>query len=219
MAPSLTAEISPLTTPLDALNSLLVNSQRLNNQTAIALTVAETTQNAIAQGEQTLNDQAGGMKAIRETMNTTTGQIQRLDNSTQQIAKVITLIRQFAAQTHLLALKASIEAARAGEGGRGFAVIADEVRTLAAQSAEATASIEALVVSIQSETRDVAETLTKGKQQLDRESKDLEKSHEQWQQAAQSSLQLPDLVQKIAETANQQSQVAQAIQQELNRKA
>ncbi len=219
MAPSLTTEISPLTTPLDGLNSLLVNSQRLNNQTAIALTVAETTQNAIAQGEQTLNDQAGGMKAIRETMNTTTGQIQRLDNSTQQIAKVITLIRQFAAQTHLLALKASIEAARAGEGGRGFAVIADEVRTLAAQSAEATASIEALVVSIQSETRDVAETLTKGKQQLDRESKDLEKSHEQWQQAAQSSLQLPDLVQKIAETANQQSQVAQAIQQELNRKA
>jgi methyl-accepting chemotaxis protein len=206
-------------TPLDSLNSLLVNSQRLNNQTAIALSLAETTQNAITQGEQTLNDQAGGMKAIRETMNATTGQIQRLDNSTQQIAKVITLIRQFASQTHLLALKASIEAARAGEGGRGFAVIADEVRTLAAQSAEATASIEALVVSIQSETRDVAETLTKGRQQLDRENKDLEKSHEQWQKAAQSSLQLPPLVQKIVETANQQSQAAQAIQQELNRKA
>ena len=98
-------------------------------------------------------------------------------------------------------------------------MIADEVRTLAAQSAEATASIEALVVSIQSETRDVAETLTKGRQQLDRENKDLEKSHEQWQKAAQSSLQLSPLVQKIAETASQQSQTAQAIQQELNRKA
>ena len=153
---TLTTESESLATPLDSLNSILTTSQRLSNQAAIALTAAQTAQTAIAEGEQTLSDQVGGMKEIRETVNATTGQIELLDNSTKQIAQVVTLIRQFAAQTHLLALKASIEAARAGEGGRGFAVIADEVRTLAAQSAEATASIEALVVSIQSEARDVA---------------------------------------------------------------
>jgi methyl-accepting chemotaxis protein PixJ len=205
--------------PLDNLNSILTTNQRLNNQAAIALSVAETAQTAIAEGEKNLSDQVGGMKEIRETVNATTGQIERLDNSTKQIAQVVTLIRQFAAQTHLLALKASIEAARAGEGGRGFAVIADEVRTLAAQSAEATASIEALVVSIQSEARDVAETITKGKQQLDRESKGLEKSRQQLQEASLSSIQLPALMQKIAETVHQQTQAAQVIQREFNSKA
>ena len=219
MNPTLTTEFESLATSLDSLNSILTTSQRLSNQSAIALSAAETTQNAIAEGEQTLSDRMGGMKEIRETVNATTGQIERLDNSTKQIAQVVTLIRQFAAQTHLLALKASIEAARAGEGGRGFAVIADEVRTLAAQSAEATASIEALVVSIQSEARDVAETITKGKQQLDRESKGLEKSRQQIQEASFSSGQLPVLMQKIAETAHQQSQAAQVIQREFNSKA
>jgi methyl-accepting chemotaxis protein len=95
-------------------------------------------------------------------------------------------------------------------------VIADEVRTLAAQSAEATADLEALVGSIQSTARDVTETITKGKQQLDRESKGLAKSRQQLQEASFSSLQLPALVQKIAETANQQSQAAQGMQREFN---
>ncbi len=213
----------PLSSPsaslsnLSSLNILLTQNERLNNQAAIAVSIAETTQQALAESEKNLTEQLDGMKAIRETVNATTGQIERLDNSTKQIAQVVTLIRQFAAQTHLLALKASIEAARAGEGGRGFAVIAEEVRALAAQSAEATASIEALVVSIQAEARDVAETLTKGKQQLNQESQILEKSRERWQEAVQASLQLPPVVQKIAETANQQSQLAQVLQQELNR--
>ncbi|MEB3311160.1 MAG: methyl-accepting chemotaxis protein [Snowella sp.] len=206
---------APSLSNLSSINVLLTQNERLMNQAAIAVSIAETTQQAIVEGEKTLTEQLDGMKAIRETVNATTGQIERLDNSTKQIAQVVTLIRQFAAQTHLLALKASIEAARAGEGGRGFAVIAEEVRTLAAQSAEATASIEALVVSIQAEARDVAETLTKGKQQLNQESHTLEKSREHWQEAVQSSLQLPSVVQKIAETAGQQTQLAQLLQQEL----
>lgn len=208
---------SPSLSNLSSLNILLTQNERLSNQAAIAVSIAETTQEAISEGEKTLTEQLDGMKAIRETVNATTGQIERLDNSTKQIAQVVTLIRQFAAQTHLLALKASIEAARAGEGGRGFAVIAEEVRTLAAQSAEATASIEALVVSIQTEARDVAETLAKGKQQLNQESQTLEKSRERWQEAVQASLQLPPVVQKMAETASQQTQLAQLLQQELNR--
>ncbi|MFM7382779.1 MAG: methyl-accepting chemotaxis protein [Microcystaceae cyanobacterium] len=146
------------------------------------------------------------MKELRETVSMTGGQIERLERSTQQIAQVVNLIRQFAAQTHLLALKASIEAARAGEGGRGFAVIAEEVRTLAAQSAEATASIEALVVSIQGEARDVTETLLKERQQLEQEDKSFTKANDHWQQAQQASQQLAPLLQAIAELSQQQAQ-------------
>lgn len=108
------------------------------------------------------------MRSVRATMATTGEQLEKLDSSTQEIAKAINLIRQFAAQTHLLALKASIEAARAGEEGRGFSVIADEVRSLAAQSAEATAAMEALIVTIQSQARELTGSIRESNQQIGR---------------------------------------------------
>ena len=74
--------------------------------------------------------------SLQDTVTETAKKIQHLGESSQKISKVVSLISRFAAQTHLLALKASIEAARAGEEGRGFAVIADEVRGLATSSAE-----------------------------------------------------------------------------------
>jgi methyl-accepting chemotaxis protein len=91
MNPTLTPESESLINPFESLNSILTTSQRLSNQSAIALSAAETAQTAIAEGEQTLSDQVGGMKEIRETVNATTGQIERLDNSTKQIAQVVTL--------------------------------------------------------------------------------------------------------------------------------
>lgn len=136
---------------------------------------------AITAGNDQSKESLMAMKTIRETMANTGGQLQNLDSSTQQIANSINLIRQFAAQTHLLALKASIEAARAGEEGRGFSVIADEVRGLAAQSAEATAAIEALVVTIQSQARELTNSIKQSNQQLQSESQGLESAQHHWQ--------------------------------------
>lgn len=190
----------------NSLQDVNVVAQRLNQKISLAQSQIEQTQQAIAQGQKDMTERLEGMKELRETVSMTGGQIERLERSTQQIAQVVNLIRQFAAQTHLLALKASIEAARAGEGGRGFAVIAEEVRTLAAQSAEATASIEALVVSIQGEARDVTETLLKERQQLEQEDKSFTKANDHWQQAQQASQQLAPLLQAIAELSQQQAQ-------------
>ncbi|MEB3190763.1 MAG: methyl-accepting chemotaxis protein [Snowella sp.] len=193
---------------LDSLDSLdlsfsdLANNaqlyQQLAEQVAKLQSHANQTQKTVSQGRQDMTESLRGMYEIRETVATTSLQIQRLDSSTQQIAQVVNLIRQFAAQTHLLALKASIEAARAGEGGRGFAVIAEEVRTLAAQSAEATAAIEALVVSIQSEARDGLETLGKSKQQLEREGQGMERANQQWQRVSQATEDFSTLIQGLA---------------------
>ena len=120
-------------------------SQKLEAMSHSIKTVAnnaQTTLEAFSQASQTvvdgelsINQTVEGMMSIRETVTEAAEKVQHLSEASDQISKAVNLISRFAAQTHLLALKASIEAARAGEEGRGFAVIADEVRTLAAQSA------------------------------------------------------------------------------------
>lgn len=190
--------LDPLDLSFSGLGNNTQSYQQLAEQVAKLQAHANQTQQTVSQGQQDMTESLQGMYEIRETVATTSGQIQRLDSSTQQIAQVVNLIRQFAAQTHLLALKASIEAARAGEGGRGFAVIAEEVRTLAAQSAEATAAIEALVVSIQSEARDGLETLGKSKQQLERENQGMERANQQWQRVSQATEDFSTLIQGLA---------------------
>jgi methyl-accepting chemotaxis protein PixJ len=185
----------PLDLGLTPSPNLARSYQQLAEQVAQLQSQTVQTQQTLSQGQQSMAERRQGMDQIRETVATTAGQIQRLDSSTQQIAQVVNLIRQFAAQTHLLALKASIEAARAGEGGRGFTVIAEEVRTLAAQSAEATAAIEALVLSIQSETRNVAETLAKSRHQLERENQGIATAQQEWQKLSQSTDDLSPLIQ------------------------
>ncbi|AIE73266.1 MULTISPECIES: methyl-accepting chemotaxis protein [unclassified Synechocystis] len=145
-------------------------------------------QEKITQGQQ---QSLQTMGQVRETMAATGEQLQKLDSSTQEIANSINSIRQFAAQTHLLALKASIEAARAGEEGRGFSVIADEVRSLAAQSAEATAAIEALIVTIQSQARELTTSIKHSNQQLASHNQHLEITQQHWQQLTVALQSLP----------------------------
>jgi len=176
----------------------------IRNETHQLTAQSQTLHQAIASGTDQSQKSLETMKAIRETMGTTGDQLQRLDSSTQQIANSINLIRQFAAQTHLLALKASIEAARAGEEGRGFSVIADEVRGLAAQSAEATAAIEALVVTIQSQARELSGSIKQSNQQLSSESQNLEGNQQSWQACLRHHQELEQTLQTLRTLLSQQ---------------
>ncbi|MGL5033750.1 MAG: methyl-accepting chemotaxis protein [Microcystaceae cyanobacterium] len=200
---------------LGVLQDLGQNCQQLTARVSVAQIQILQAQQGVDQGQKEMAERLAGMQNLRETVAMTGGQIERLDRSTQQIAQVVNLIRQFAAQTHLLALKASIEAARAGEEGRGFAVIAEEVRTLAAQSAEATASIEALVVSIQGEARDVSDTLIKERQQLEQENRGVEKTNQNLYDVNQATQQLVPLITAIADLTKQQTEQIKQLKQNL----
>ncbi|MBE9608137.1 chemotaxis protein [Chitinilyticum litopenaei] len=109
----------------------------------------------------TIADIASNLQGLSTTAAESVSQVERLDAQSEQISGIVQLIKEIADQTNLLALNAAIEAARAGEQGRGFAVVADEVRKLAERTSSATKDITNLVGSIRSETQAVKSEMEK----------------------------------------------------------
>ena len=164
-------------------------------------------------GDVAMNRTVDGILAMRETAAETAKKVKRLGESSQKISKVVNLIGSFAAQTNLLAMNASIEATRAGEEGQGFAVIADEVQSLARQSAQASAEIEKLVAGIQLATNEVVVAMEEGTEQVSVGTKLVDETRQSLNQIAAASDQINQLVGAIAQAAVEQSQASEAVTQ------
>ena len=169
--------------------------------------------NTVRAGDDAMNQTVSGFQEIRNTVAATAKKVKRLGESSQKISKVVNVISSFADQTNLLALNASIEAAHAGEEGRGFAVVADEVRSLARQSAEATAEIEALVAEIQTETNEVVAAMEAGTEQVVAGTKLIDKTRFSLVQIADVSQEINQIVEEIAVATVEQSQDSKAVSQ------
>ena len=177
-------------------------------QAEIAVQKATAT---VQQGDAAMDKTVEGIFAIRETVGEAAKKVKRLGESSQKISKVVNLISSFAEQTNLLALNASIEAAHAGEEGRGFAVVADEVRSLARQSAQATAEIEALVAEIQSETNQVSAAMESGTAQVVTGTQLVETARQNLTQISEVSEQIRSLVAEIAQATGQQTAASEQV--------
>ncbi len=123
---------------------------------------------AVARARAIMGETIGTMQAIGEHSRATSGVVTRLGACSLQIGEITETINDIADQTNLLALNAAIEAARAGEQGRGFAVVADEVRALASRTTAATKEISDMIKSIQAETRRAIEAMGKGVSEAER---------------------------------------------------
>jgi methyl-accepting chemotaxis protein PixJ len=168
---------------------------------------------AVQDGDAAMNRTVAGISTIRETVSQTSKKVKRLGEASQKISKVVNLISGFAAQTNMLALNAAIEAARAGEEGRGFSVVAEEVRALAQQSAAATTDIEALVEEIQTQTSEVVIAMESGTEQVVAGTQLVEESRQKLAQISAVSTQVNLLIQEIAQAAAKQTQASATVSQ------
>lgn len=143
------ASIEELKTSISDVSQTVIHTEENSHQTA---KLAED-------GARLVQETATDMDLISQTVSQSTTQIQTLLQHSQEIGGVANVIKEIADQTNLLALNAAIEAARAGEQGRGFAVVADEVRKLAQRTASATTEIDRMIETIQLETYSAVEAM------------------------------------------------------------
>ena len=205
-----------ITTALDRIQEMSNSIQAVAINAEQAEAAVQQATQTLEEGDAAMNQTVDGILAIRETVTETSKKVKLLGESTQRISKVVNLIGRFAAQTNLLALKASIEAARAGEEGRGFAVLADEVRELARQSAQATAEVETLVADIQTETNEVVAAMEAGTLQVAEGTLMVDQTRQSLNKIAATSTQVSALITAIASAAVSQSQASESVTQTIS---
>ncbi|MCS6808108.1 MAG: HAMP domain-containing methyl-accepting chemotaxis protein [Candidatus Kapabacteria bacterium] len=167
-------------------------------------------------GQETVMGAVEGMRRIAEIVTETTQMIDKLGTSSAQIGEIVQVIEEIADQTNLLALNAAIEAARAGEAGRGFAVVADEVRKLAERTQKATKEISKTIRTIQQDTSTAVEVAQAGAEQV-RSGIDLAENAGQALETIVSSIRkVGDMIYQVAAAAEEQSVTAEHISRNID---
>ena len=180
------------------------------NTATIALSATETATRA-NQGADVVAKSIAEARNATETVSTSASVIETLGKKSKEIGEIVDVIKDIADQTNLLALNAAIEAARAGEQGRGFAVVADEVRKLAERTGTATSKINEMIMSIQSEVGAAVTAMTNTSKQVEVGLQYSIKAGEQLDSIVQGVTQLEGMVQQIASATEEMSTASETI--------
>jgi methyl-accepting chemotaxis protein len=183
-----------------------------NSQSTITASDTAKQSKAVADhGGKAVLESVEGMKRISSVVHQTAQQVQTLGESSVQIGEIVSVIEEIADQTNLLALNAAIEAARAGEHGRGFAVVADEVRKLAERTTKATKEIGGMIKKIQTDTSSAVDSMAQGTKEVEVGIQLAEKAGKALQEIYDVSQKTNDMISHIATSSEEQASAANQI--------
>jgi len=193
-----------ITNTSSAVEELTVSMKQVSNNAEASAEAARRALDAAEQGNRAVRDTLDGMQRIRASVQATAKKIKSLGDRSLEISEIISVINDITEQTNLLALNAAIEAARAGEAGRGFAVVADEVRKLAEHSRNATKDIAALIKAIQAETNEAVVVMEEGTKEVEVGARLADQAGKALEAISSVVRQSAELVQEISLASKQQ---------------
>lgn len=175
---------------------------------AAEVSLAETETTA---GSTIINETIAAINTLADGVGDASNVVAKLEDSSNEIGSILNVIKGVAEQTNLLALNAAIEAARAGEHGRGFAVVADEVRTLATRTQESAEQIQEMVASLQSNTRHAASVMNDEREKAEKMSLNTQEATSSLERIVSSMTKISDMSVQVATAAEQQGCVSEEI--------
>ena len=208
-----------LNTASDSIVSAVHEMAMANKEMAQVATdtaqVSEQAKRSAGQGLEVVKVVNSSMQNLTRDVHQALGAAEELEQSSSTISSVLEVIRSIADQTNLLALNAAIEAARAGEHGRGFAVVADEVRTLASRTQQSTNHIQQMIEQLHLRVTESRQAIGSGKDNADLTVNNFARAEQVFQDIMQSSLQVNDMAVRTAAATEEQTTVSDEISKNL----
>lgn len=204
-------EAQSMQTTMVAVKEMGESIQTVAQNASQASNLTNDTYMTVQAGSQSMEKTADSIIELRSTVGETAKKIKRLGESAQKIAQSVSLIDEIALKTNLLAVNASVEASRAGELGQGFTAVAEQVGSLAEQSANATKTIAQIVADIQTETQEVVAAIETGTAQVVDSSSLVKLTQQQLEQVLAKSEQINQLMQNISDSTVDQTQASVAV--------
>jgi len=198
-----------------AVNEMEMTVQDISNSASNASESAEISQSTSVSCSEFVSQTIEQMQALESSMGTSVNSVTELSSEIQSITKVLEVIKGISEQTNLLALNAAIEAARAGEQGRGFAVVADEVRTLAQRTAESTEQINSMISSLNSKAEETVSAIELGNKTTSQTSDRLNETGDTLSTITQEIINLTEMNALVATATREQTQATSEISQNI----
>ena len=198
-----------------AMHEMSATAQEVARHAAEAAKAADDADHNAQAGEQVMQATIATIAMVNQEIAGTASVIRNLEGDSARIGKVLEVIRGIAEQTNLLALNAAIEAARAGEAGRGFAVVADEVRSLAQRTAASIAEINQIISAVQSGALEAVKAIESGQQRSEEGAEQVQHAGQMLQRITVAVEAIRDMNRQIATAAEEQTSVAEDISRNL----